>query len=123
MKKVAIIGTAGVPARYGGFETLVHQLVGQLNKEFKLYVYCSNTYYKKEERIKHWNGARLFYLPFNSNGAQSIVYDIISILHALFYADTLIVLGVSGGILIPLVKIFTRKKIIINIDGLEWRRQ
>ncbi|NNC96175.1 MAG: DUF1972 domain-containing protein [Chitinophagales bacterium] len=123
MKKVAIIGTAGVPARYGGFETLVHQLVGKLNDQFKLYVYCSGKYYKKEERRKHWNGARLFYLPFNANGIQSIIYDMISIFHALLYADAMIVLGVSGGILIPFVKLFTNKNIIVNIDGLEWRRE
>lgn len=28
MKKVAIIGTQGVPARYGGFETLVENIIG-----------------------------------------------------------------------------------------------
>lgn len=122
MEKVAIIGTAGVPARYGGFETLAHQLVKQLNQQFQLSVYCSNKYYAKSERTKYWNGARLFHLPLNANGLQSIFYDFISIIHALFYADTLIVLGVSGGVLIPFVKLFTNKKIIVNIDGLEWRR-
>ncbi|ABG60136.1 DUF1972 domain-containing protein [Cytophaga hutchinsonii] len=122
MKKVAIIGTAGVPARYGGFETLAHQLVTNLNDEFKLHVYCSNSYYKKEERVKYWNKARLFYVPLNANGLQSIFYDIVTIIHALFYADALIVLGVSGGIMIPFIKFFTNKKIIVNIDGLEWKR-
>jgi glycosyltransferase involved in cell wall biosynthesis len=33
------------------------------------------------------------------------------------------VLGVSGGILVPFIRIFTNKKIIVNIDGLEWRRE
>jgi glycosyltransferase involved in cell wall biosynthesis len=122
MKKIAIIGTAGVPSRYGGFETLVQNLVIQWKDQFKLYVYCSGKYYKKEERIEYWNGAKLWYLPLNSNGAQSVIYDIISIFHALFYADTLLVLGTSGGIFIPLVRIFTRKKIIVNIDGQEWKR-
>ena len=122
MKTVAIIGTAGTPARYGGFETLAHQLVNNLNSEFKLHVYCSNSYYKKSERKKYWNKARLHHIPLNANGAQSILYDIISIIHALFYADTLLVLGVSGGIIIPFVKWFTNKKIVVNIDGLEWRR-
>ena len=110
MKKVAIIGTAGVPGKYGGFETLDHHLVHQLNQEFKLSVYCSSKFYKKEERVQEWNGARLFYLPLNANGAQSIPYDILSILHALFYADTLIILGVSGGIIIPLIKLLTNKQ-------------
>ncbi|MGB0522996.1 MAG: DUF1972 domain-containing protein [Flammeovirgaceae bacterium] len=122
MKKVAIIGTAGVPGRYGGFETLAHQLVLQLNQQFQLAVYCSSKFYSKAERQKYWNGARLHYLPLNANGAQSILYDFLSIIHALFYADTLLVLGVSGGLLIPFVKLFTNKKIIINIDGQEWRR-
>lgn len=123
MKKVAIIGTAGVPSRYGGFETLAHQLVNQLNEEFSLHVYCSTKYYKKEERVSYWNKARLHYVPLNANGAQSILYDILSIIHALFYADALIVLGVSGGIMIPFIKLFTKKKIVVNIDGLEWKRE
>jgi len=122
MKRVAIIGTVGVPGRYGGFETLAHQLVNHLSKQFKLIVYCSAKAYKKEERVKEFNGARLFYVPLNANGVQSILYDFISIIHALFVADTLIILGVSGGILVPFVRLFTNKKIIVNIDGLEWRR-
>lgn len=122
MKKVAIIGTAGVPARYGGFETLAHQLVTNLNEEFHLHVYCSNSYYKKEEREPYWNKARLHYVPLNANGIQSILYDIVTIIHALFYADALIILGVSGGIMIPFIKLFTKKKIVVNIDGLEWKR-
>lgn len=120
--KIAIIGTAGVPARYGGFETLAHHLVNNLNEQYDLTVYCSNKYYNKQERAAYWNEARLIHLPLNANGLQSIFYDIISILHALFYADTLLILGVSGGIILPFVKLFTKKKIIVNIDGLEWRR-
>ncbi len=122
MKKIAIIGTAGTPAKYGGFETLVHHLITQWNGKYDLTVYCSTKFYKPEERVKTWKGAKLVYLPFNANGFQSIIYDIVSIFHALFVADTLLVLGVSGGIILPFVKLFTNKKIIVNIDGLEWRR-
>jgi glycosyltransferase involved in cell wall biosynthesis len=122
MKKIAIIGTAGVPARYGGFETLVHHLVKQWKGKYKTTVYCSKTYYNSNERPEVWNGAKLVYLPLNANGVTSIFYDIISMIHALFYADVLLILGVSGGIFIPFVKLLTKKKIIVNIDGLEWRR-
>ena len=123
MKKIAIIGTAGIPARYGGFETLVHHLVKEWKDKYETTVYCSKSYYKVSERVKEWNGAKLVYLPFNSNGAQSIIYDIFSMIHAIFYADVLLVLGVSGGVFIPFIKLFTNKKIIVNIDGLEWRRE
>ena len=122
MKKIAIIGTAGVPGRYGGFETLAHHLVLNLSKDFKISVYNSTHTYAENERPKFWEGGRIFYIPLNANGWQSIIYDIISITHALFYADILIVLGVSGGIVFPFVRWFTNKKLIVNIDGLEWRR-
>lgn len=55
MKKnrIAIIGTVGIPAKYGGFETLTEQLVSNLSDEFDFTVYCSkrNTQKKKESHI------------------------------------------------------------------------
>jgi glycosyltransferase involved in cell wall biosynthesis len=121
-KKVAVIGTVGLPACYGGFETLTAYLVKHLHQEHELTVYCSGKKYPKAERRSHYESAKLVYLPFEANGAQSIIYDCLSILHALFFADVLLILGVPGGILLPFVKWFTNKKIIISIDGIEWRR-
>ncbi|MCG8329039.1 MAG: DUF1972 domain-containing protein [Chitinophagales bacterium] len=121
-KKVGLIGTVGVPARYGGFETLAHHLVLNWSSQFDTIVYCSSKAYPEKDRPTHWNGARLVYWPFKANGVQSIIYDILSIIHALLYVDVLLILGVSGCIFLPLVKIFSSKRIIVNIDGLEWRR-
>jgi glycosyltransferase involved in cell wall biosynthesis len=119
-KKVAIIGIVGVPAKYGGFETLADYLIKNINSKFEFTVYCSKNNY--ETRPTVYNGAKLVYLPLNANGISSIFYDVISILHSLFYADTLLVLGVSGAFIFPFVRLFTNKKIITNIDGLEWKR-
>lgn len=121
-KKVAIIGTVGLPACYGGFETLTAFLVKHLHHEHALTVYCSGKKYPKAERRTHYESARLVYLPFQANGAQSIIYDCVSILHALLFADVLLILGVPGSLLLPFVRWFTNKKIIISIDGIEWRR-
>lgn len=121
-KKIAIVGTAGVPARYGGFETLAHHLVRNLNQSYDIHVYASTKKYKKHERLKEWNNAKIHYIPLDANGASSIPYDTFSMLHSLTYADYIIVLGVSAGIVIPFIKLFTKAKIIVNIDGLEWRR-
>jgi hypothetical protein len=85
-EQLAIIGCAGVPARYGGFETLAHHLVRELRRDYRITVYCSGPMYRAEERRRRYRGARLLYLPFRANGVQSIVYDIVSILHALWYA-------------------------------------
>ena len=121
-KKVAIIGTVGLPACYGGFETLTAFLVKHLHHEHALTVYCRGKKYPKAERRTHYESARLVYLPFQANGAQSIIYDCVSILHALLFADVLLILGVPGSLLLPFVRWFTNKKIIISIDGIEWRR-
>lgn len=121
--RVAVIGTTGLPARYGGFETLSHHLVDQLGAEVDFTVYCSDKYFgKASKRLSVFNGAKLIYLPLNANGYQSVIYDIISMLHAIRNADVLLVLGVSGAMIFPLLKLFTRKKILVNIDGQEWKR-
>ena len=123
MKKVAIIGTVGLPANYGGFETLASQIVKNLSNKYEFTVYCSSKKYKKSERLKNYLGAKLKFLPLNANGAQSVFYDTLSIIHALFYADVLLVLGVAGAWIFPFVRLFTRKKIIVSIDGVEWKRE
>jgi glycosyltransferase involved in cell wall biosynthesis len=119
--KIAIIGTVGVPASYGGFETLVENLIDDNTARYK--VYCSGSHYS--ERIKVYKNARLVYLPLSANGVQSILYDIWSILHALCSGDKhLLILGTSGAVVLPLVRLFCPSvNIIINIDGLEWKRQ
>ena len=120
--KLAIIGTVGVPAKYGGFETLAHQLVLHLRNRFQLTVYASQKNYPKEERSPEWEGAKVVYLPLKANGLQSILYDMLSMLHALLFADVMLVLGVSGCLLLPFIKLFPWVKVIVNVDGLEWRR-
>ncbi len=122
-RKLGIIGTVGVPARYGGFETLAHQLVENLNQDYSITVYNSTKHYSAKERVKEWNGARIKYIPLSANGFQSIFYDIISIIHAVLFCDVLLILGVSGCLFLPFVKLFFPfKKVIVNLDGLEWRR-
>jgi glycosyltransferase involved in cell wall biosynthesis len=121
-KKLAIIGTVGLPAKYGGFETLAAHLVNQLNQTLDITVYCSKKKYTKAERVSSYNGAKLRYVNLDANGIQSIPYDTISIIHALFTSDVLLVLGVAGAWILPFVRLFTNKKIIISIDGIEWKR-
>ncbi len=121
-KNIAIIGTVGVPANYGGFETLAEHLIEDLSDKHKLTVYCSGKKYPSGERKTSYKGARLKYLPLEANGIQSILYDSLSIFHALFYADVLLILGVAGAWLLPFVRWFTNKRIIISIDGIEWKR-
>jgi glycosyltransferase involved in cell wall biosynthesis len=124
MKKntVAIIGTVGLPAKYGGFETLAEYLVTHLSDKYDFTVYCTKKKYTKEEQIESYKGAKLKYINLDANGIESIPYDTISILKALRKNDVLLILGVAGAWILPFVWLFTNKKIIISIDGIEWKR-
>ncbi|MFT7611066.1 MAG: glycosyltransferase involved in cell wall biosynthesis [Parvicellaceae bacterium] len=122
MKRLAIIGTVGVPGRYGGFETMVDNILPYLTNNYNVTVFCSRKFYSKEERLENYKGAKLIYLPFNANGPQSIVYDVLSLFLAVFNHQHILSLGVSGGIAFPFVRRLTNRKLIVNIDGLEWRR-
>jgi glycosyltransferase involved in cell wall biosynthesis len=120
MPKIAIIGSKGIPARYGGFETLAENLVKHLRKRCEFIVYCSGPAYK--EHPERHLGAELKYLPLDANGAQSIPYDIWSMIHASRHADIMLVLGVSGCIFLPILKLFYRGKVMVNLDGMDWKR-
>lgn len=118
--KIAIIGTQGIPAKYGGFETLVEYLADSLANQFELTIYCSSKIYK--ERKTQYKGSKLEYIPFQANGIQSILYDIISILKARNKFDKILILGSSGGLIMPFLS-GKRKKFILNFGGLDWKRE
>lgn len=119
-KRVSLIGTNGIPSKYGGFETLAEYLARNLNNDFEITVYCAKT--ERSKRRKSFLNSKLIYLPFKANGWQSMVYDAISIVHAFVSSNVLVILGFSGVFAFPLKIFFPKKKIIFNIGGIEWKK-
>ncbi len=122
MKNITVVGIQGVPARYGGFESLVENLIGDhKSPDVNYTVFCSGK--DMEHEPDTYKGAKLKYIPLRANGIQSIPYDILSFMRIPEDTDVILVLGVSGCIILPFFRLFCRKRLIINIDGLEHRRQ
>lgn len=125
MKTIAILGTVGVPANYGGFETLAENLTRYHQARrlpAKLVVYCSAKSYP--EKLESYLGTELRYINLNANGVSSILYDIISLFSAVLKgADVVLLLGVSGAVSLPIVRLLSRTRIVTNIDGIEWKRE
>lgn len=117
--KVAIIGTQGIPAKYGGFETLVENLVKYKSDNIEYIVFCSAKLYIKGQ--KKYINTKLRYVYLNANGISSIFYDLICMLLSLRY-DVMLILGVSGSLFLPFIRLLYHGKIITNIDGIEWKR-
>lgn len=119
--KVAVVGTQGVPASYGGFESLVENLMGEnCPADVEYTVFCSS----KDLNPVHsdYRGAELKYIPLHANGMQSIPYDVWSLCRCLRGYDVVLVLGVSGCMFLPVFRILNHRKLVVNIDGLEHRR-
>jgi glycosyltransferase involved in cell wall biosynthesis len=120
---ISIVGTVGLPACYGGFETLVENLVEETDSKIdkNITVYCSSKSYP--QKLATYKGAKLVYMPIKANGPQSVIYDIASLLHCVFNrTETVLILGVSGCIFLPLFRRLSKARVVTNIDGLEWRR-
>lgn len=119
-KNVAIIGTVGVPANYGGYETMVDNMLEYTPENIKYTVYCSRLAYKK--RPEQYKEAKLKYFPFKANGFQAMIYDALCTVDAWFHSDTILSLGNSGTFVYPILRIFGKRRIIHNYDGFEANR-
>jgi len=121
--KIGILGTRGIPNQYGGFEQLAEYLsVGLLKKSFEVYVYNTHNHTYQE---KMWNGVHIIHCSnpeARLKTAGQFIYDLNCILDARKRDfDVLLVLGYTSisvwGRLFP-----KRAAVIINMDGLEWKR-
>lgn len=122
--KISIVGTVGVPANYGGFETLVENLVRYHDarvSKVNLTVYCSALNYSY--RPSSYLSAKLRYIRLHANGISSVAYDIFSLLFAILHrSDVILLLGVSGAISLPFIRLISSARLVTNVDGIEWKR-
>lgn len=121
--KIAMIGTDGVPARYGGFETFVEQVAPRLIADgHEVMVVGSSVGRQPGDGDRH-AGLRVVNLPLRANGPSSVAFDALSFGRVLPWADAVLLLGVSAGLFVPLFRLLTkRSRLVVNVDGLESRR-
>ncbi|RJG05836.1 DUF1972 domain-containing protein [Noviherbaspirillum cavernae] len=123
--KAAFIGAVGVPNNYGGFEMFLDSCSPTFVRIFdEVMVTCDRTRY--ENRDRYWQGVRRIFIPVRANGVLSILHDLLAFLAVFWRSNVVIVLGVSGGVFFPLFRLLcsvTGKKLIVNVDGIEWRRE
>ncbi|MCS4488047.1 beta 1-4 rhamnosyltransferase Cps2T [Streptococcus sciuri] len=132
MQHVFIIGSRGLPASYGGFETFVSELVThQKNRYIKYHVACLS----QEQHGTHYDykGADCFRIKVpNLGSARVILYDMMAINYALAFIKknaikepVFYILGNTiGAFIVPFISRIHKcgGKVLVNPDGLEWRR-
>lgn len=127
---VFIIGSKGIPAKYGGFETFVENLTAKRkNKNIKYHVACMS----KDKSEFEYNKARCFNIKVpNIGAAKAVYYDIEALKNIIKYIkdnnienSIVYILACRIG---PFIKKYKNKlkklgvTLYVNPDGHEWKR-
>ena len=120
--KLAIMGTRGIPANYGGFETFAEKLSTRLvQKGHEVTVYCrSNTINYHGE---YYMGVKLVMLPTICHKYfDTVAHTFLSVFHSLFKKFDVVLICNSVNSIFSFIPRLTGKKVAVNVDGLEWKR-
>ncbi|MFZ2951166.1 MAG: DUF1972 domain-containing protein, partial [Desulfuromonadaceae bacterium] len=118
--RLAILGTRGIPARYGGFETFAEELALRLVAQgIEVTVYCEA---ETVEQTAKYRGIRLVHVPSTKCGPlTTIVFDLRCLWHARSSYDVVYMLG-YGATPFCLLPRFWGTRVWLNVDGIEWAR-
>lgn len=119
---VRLLGTHGVPAAYGGFETAAEQVGLYLHEHgWRVVVYCQ---VDGTGPISYdsWNGLERVNIPVSVPGWRGTsLFDLKSVQHSSQFNDPCLVFGYNTGVF----NVWHRLKkipLVINMDGIEWSR-
>ncbi len=118
--RIALIGTRGVPAQYGGFETAVEEVGRRLvERGHDVTVFCRNGDRAQRSHL----GMRLVHLPaVQQKVLETLSHTGLSVLHReARSADVAIVFNAANAPLLPVLRA-TRVPTAVHVDGLEWQR-
>jgi glycosyltransferase involved in cell wall biosynthesis len=119
---VALIGSRGIPANYGGYETLMEELAARLaERGFAVTVYCRS--HSTPRRLKTYRGARLVVLPtVRTKYLDTPVHTFLSCLHAAREPfDAILVVNSANALFLPILKL-GGAPVALHVDGIEKRR-
>jgi glycosyltransferase involved in cell wall biosynthesis len=123
--RVLIIGTRGVPAAHGGFESFAEKLsLFLVERGWRVTVYCQHDVGTVTQRFSadSWRGVERIKVHVAQAGAPgTIAFDWHSIRHAATQDGVCLVLGYNTASLLGLLRAKGRK-VLINMDGIEWQR-
>lgn len=120
--RIAMIGTRGVPARYGGFETAVEEIGARLaDAGHDVVVYTRNT---SGERPARFRGMRVVHLPsLRTKSLDTLSHSALSVVDAAVRRrpDVAFVFNAANAPFLGMLRA-ARIPTAVHVDGLEWKR-
>ncbi|MEP7076062.1 MAG: DUF1972 domain-containing protein [Acidobacteriota bacterium] len=121
--RLAILGTRGIPANYGGFETFAEELSKRLvERGHDVTVYCRS--HHVDRKLKEYNGVHLKTLPtLKHKYLDTIVHTFLSTVNAAPKRfDAILICNAANSPFIPILT-WTGTPVAVNVDGLERKRK
>jgi glycosyltransferase involved in cell wall biosynthesis len=119
---VALIGSRGIPGRYGGYETLMEELAVRLvARGIRVTVYCRS--HSTPRSLRSFRGVDLVVLPtIRTKHLDTPVHTFLSCLHAATAGyDAALVVNSANALFVPLLQT-AGIPVALNVDGIEKRR-
>lgn len=122
--RIAMLGSRGIPARYGGSETAIEEIGWRLAEEgHRVLVYCRR--HNSQTGSGAYRGMERVVLPsIHRKNWDTPSHTLFSLLDLLFHkrdVDILHFHGVGNSIFLPLLKLI-RRKTVVTVDGPDWER-
>ncbi len=120
--RIALLGSRGIPASYGGYETLMEEVSTRLAElGHEVTVYCRSHYTPR--RMRQHRGVRLVVLPtLRTKYFDTPVHTFLSCLHAFTQGyDAALVVNAANAVFVPLLRL-ARVPPALHVDGIEKRR-
>lgn len=118
--RIALLGTRGIPANYGGFETFAEELTTRLaQRGHEVYVYCRDPH-----PTPTYRGVHLIHLPtIRHKYLDTLAHTFFSALHVVFLRpDAILVCNGANAIFTPIPRLFGIP-VALNVDGIERLRK
>ncbi|MDX9923722.1 MAG: DUF1972 domain-containing protein [Ignavibacteriaceae bacterium] len=122
---IAIIGSHGFNVVYGGFETFIRELIINMSdRDINFIVYERPHTMKLLESYDSNNISRINISTLERKNLAQFIHSFKSTIHSFFIkCDIILYVNIANAPFALLQKAFTSRKIIICVDGIEWRRK
>jgi glycosyltransferase involved in cell wall biosynthesis len=118
--RIALLGTRGIPAHYGGFETFAEELSTRLALVgHSVAVYC-----RERPPESPWRGVELRYLPtIRHKYFDTLAHTLLSTFHLLFHrCDVALYCNAANALFTALPRL-AGMPVVLNVDGIERKRE
>lgn len=118
--KIGIVGTRGIPAAYGGFETFVEEIATRLasTSNISVVVYCDKNSWSED----NYKGVKLRFISTTKSNSPILFY-FLSVWLSVKESDIVLIAGSAGSLFYKLKFLLKRNVfIIVNTDGIEHKR-